>query len=101
MNAKYTPGPWQVGAKHPDRVFQESPSVSNRRRVAQTAPFGCDTDEADAEDFANARLIAAAPDLLEALSAALRESGCDGELCAYSWHEQARAAIAKATEDGR
>jgi hypothetical protein len=43
-----------------------------------------------------ARLIAAAPDLLEALKKALNESGCDGDLCAHRWHDVARSAIAKA-----
>lgn len=42
------------------------------------------------------RLFAAAPDLLAALKFALRESGCDGDLCAHEWHDRARAAIAKA-----
>ena len=50
----------------------------------------------DGSDEANARLIAAAPDLLEALSRALRDSGCDGDLCMHEWHEKARAAIARA-----
>lgn len=49
-------------------------------------------------DEANARLMSAAPDLLAALKAALLESGCDGDLCARAWHEDARAAIAKAEE---
>jgi hypothetical protein len=45
---------------------------------------------------ANASLIAAAPELLKALKKALNESGCDGDLCCYEWHDVARAAIAKA-----
>ena len=45
---------------------------------------------------ANARLIAAAPELLEALEKALNESGCDGDQCGTEWHELARAAITKA-----
>lgn len=49
-----------------------------------------------AERDANARLIAAAPELLAALKAALDESGCDGDLCMYQWHDAARAAIKKA-----
>jgi hypothetical protein len=46
-----------------------------------------------------ARLEAAAPELLEALKVALRDSGCDGDLCMYQWHEQARAAIAKVEDE--
>ena len=41
-------------------------------------------------------LLTAAPDLADALECALRESGCDGDLCAYAWHEHARAALRKA-----
>ena len=48
------------------------------------------------EPEANANLIAAAHDLLEALKEALKDSGCDGDLCCHWWHEAARAAIAKA-----
>lgn len=44
-----------------------------------------------------AKLIAAAPDLLESLKLAIAESGCDGDLCAHNWHEVARQAISKAT----
>jgi hypothetical protein len=43
---------------------------------------------------ANARLIAAAPDLLEALLRVLRDVASDG---LDGWEDQARAAIAKAT----
>lgn len=35
-------------------------------------------------------------DLLAALKQALLESGCDGDMCAFYWHDLARAAIAKA-----
>jgi hypothetical protein len=35
-------------------------------------------------------------DLLAALKQALRESGCDGDLCAHRWHDTARATIARA-----
>lgn len=34
--------------------------------------------------------------LVEGLQFALRESGCDGDLCNYRWHEKARAALALA-----
>lgn len=47
-------------------------------------------------DHPDARLIASAPELLEACKAALSEAGCDGELCAHEWHDKVRAAIAKA-----
>ncbi len=56
MTTKYTPGPWHV----------ESPALSiadsQRIEVATVRTYGD-----DAEALANARLIAAAPELLEAL----------------------------------
>ena len=39
------------------------------------------------------RLLAAAPQMAEALRKALRESGRDGDLCAHEWHEAAREAL--------
>lgn len=48
-------------------------------------------------DAGCAMRMAAAPELLDALQDALEESGCDGDLCAHSWHEKARRAIEKAT----
>jgi hypothetical protein len=43
-------------------------------------------------------LHSAAGDLLAVLKAALEQVGCDGDLCMYRWHEDARAAIAKVEE---
>lgn len=42
---------------------------------------------------ANTHLIA---ELLSVLKEALRQSGCDGDLCGYAWHDKARDVIAKA-----
>ena len=57
--------------------------------------FGTDDDAVavDVGDAERARLIAAAPELLEALKKALRYGGLFPELA-----EEARAAIAKATD---
>jgi uncharacterized protein (DUF2225 family) len=44
------------------------------------------------------RLKALMGKLLTVLKSALRETGCDGDLCCYSWHEEARAVIALAEE---
>ena len=49
------------------------------------------------EDFANARLIAAAPDLLEALSEIINDGG--KFVMTHETHRKARAAIAKARGD--
>ena len=89
----YTPGPWTF-AKGPHRIeVHTTPALAYAFSIS---------------DEANARLIAAAPDLLAALAGcadALREAGKDfaqaNKLAArpnlYELHEQAaRAAIAKA-----
>ncbi len=48
-----------------------------------------------------AALIKVAPELYEVLQRALRDSGCDGDLCMHLWHEQARAALAKVTGESK
>lgn len=52
----YTPGPWHVHAKEPNVIMASHCMIAE---CGDTTP----------EDRANARLIAAAPDLLEALRA--------------------------------
>ena len=43
-------------------------------------------------------LHSAASELLAVLKAALEQIGCDGDLCMYRWHEDARTAIATVEE---
>ena len=65
--AKHTPGPWtNPGTDGGDSVI--SATVDNRRRtIAHVyAPY-CDKEESEEQQLANARLIAAAPELLKAL----------------------------------
>ena len=92
---KHTPGPWKQG----DACFSDMRSIrSNGHRIA-VADGGISTS--DAEDHANARLIAAAPDLLEALESlyhaanSIGEDTCDPVAFAGAL-EDARASIAKA-----
>jgi len=80
---KHTPGPWMADAA-PDRLPQVITDYQPTLAVA------------DRVYNHNERLIAAAPDLLEALEFALAQTGCDGDLCTEGWHEEARKAIAKA-----
>lgn len=56
-------------------------------------------DMKDDEAKANARLIAAAPDLLDALQEAISMLGSRliKDTFGYEWHEKATSAIAKAT----
>lgn len=101
MGIKHTPGPWfitgsmtkYVEARIPGRMIQE---------VAACGPTAAD-DGYGEQQMANARLIAAAPDLLEALEyavvdfdnwAAHEDNHPHEHLVA--WAEKARAAIAKA-----
>ena len=82
MTTKYTPGPWHIANGVQIR--------SNRDQIAKIWMMR------GGEGRANARLIAAAPDLLEAL---IELADCGAE----AWGEDrpcvkwARAAIAKAT----
>jgi len=90
---QHTPGPWQIMTRDSvgDNIFTES---KPHRRIANT--YG------DAEEYiANARLIAAAPDLLAALEriVAKYEAAPDGPLgCGFVNGDffAARAAITKA-----
>jgi hypothetical protein len=60
----HTPGPWKVGTKHPGRVM----AANGRGNViAYCTPHPDDTDSPTEEEAANARLIAQAPALYEAL----------------------------------
>jgi hypothetical protein len=89
----FTPGPWRRGKY---KVFSEDESL-----VAHTRSTGLASDA----DEANARLIASAPDLLEALQMIYSETadyirlnnlgGIDNQCMQLS-----RAAIAKATGEG-
>jgi hypothetical protein len=90
MNAKHTPGPWIADGYNV--------RVRNGRYIAYTGPSHTPPSEypkqCAEEDKANARLIAAAPELLEALENLM-------ETCEYGDHNAdeynaAVAAIAKA-----
>lgn len=87
---KHTAEPWSVvppSAEHPSRAM-----VSGRsgQVLIYSAPLTNET-------AANARLIAAAPELLRALENLLREADDDG--ITRAGVDQALAAIAKAKED--
>ena len=107
--SKHTPGPWSVGevSHKKQRVDIDSRSydefMDNQRWTGLARTYGCeDYPEKGSEAMmANARLIAAAPELLEALRGMLaldeehhQRGHCDDDVCAEV--RKARAAIAKA-----
>lgn len=97
MSAKHTPGPWEVERWNwPLEMTGRYHRVLNHERFptafipAWSEPGPGEVDGSD-EARANARLIAAAPELLEACKVALGIIGFGAE------HDQISAAIAKAT----
>ncbi len=83
----YTPGPWE---QRNNRVFSGGKCICSNVNAA--SPTTQNIAEDVAMSIANAKLIAAAPELLEALVALVECEQTTPEL----W-EAARAAIAKAT----
>lgn len=101
MGEKHTPGPWEIHrTSHLNIYIGHSHDRPNRTPgyLAEVRRFTTDHEQVEA----NARLIAAAPELLDALKAleeAARQVQC-GEMDKQSIdveRRKARAAIAKAT----
>lgn len=90
----HTPGPW---ANEPARTTPGRPVIA--REITSGIRHIADVRLYEDADSANARLIAAAPDLLAALEALLPILDNDHSVCrAYDdVGEKARAAISKAT----
>ncbi|MFU5563164.1 hypothetical protein ACM7V5_19615 [Pseudomonas aeruginosa] len=84
---KHTPGPWHVGGPNKCTIYDK-----HGQRLANSFEGVMATQRTDSECEANARLIVAAPELLEALVALVECEQTTPEL----W-ETVRAAIAKAT----
>ncbi len=91
---KHTPGPWQVGNRHPCRI------IANNGGAYDLIGTTCEIDDEGTEyehQVANARLIAAAPELLASLKFMLAGAEAEPSMAIYKAHiEQARAAILKA-----
>jgi hypothetical protein len=88
-----TPGPWEYDAESM-QVIAPKCGYHWAQSVAVVAEIGrLDYDEPEA----NARLIAAAPELLSALNAMLTHMGMDEDEWTKPTFNQARAAIRKAT----
>ena len=104
----HTPGPWTVESKDGSSVSTTVPMAETRTHGYRVgAQFICDLNDGEyheyqdgAEQLANARLIAAAPELLEALQELVRLGTSGTGYVSASWieaHEAARAALSKAT----
>lgn len=93
----HTPGPWVVV-----NGTAVAPQWAPRERVAKTIAVNLRADEDGAFpevgewQHADARLIAAAPELLDALKESLDVMGEWGDDGDPAWASRARAAIAKA-----
>lgn len=98
---KHTPGPWITGKRKGQEIAIDAMGGDPTLRATQwkglAVVYGCD-DMLDAGEevmLANARLITAAPELLDALQLAQRNS------CRADWPDDINAAmdeaIAKAT----
>ncbi len=88
MKTQHTPGPWKVSGKNPPMIYARA----GLDIVAQCDSAGEMTRDQEA---ANARLIAAAPDLLAALLALLSDKYLADPINADRM-AGAKAAIAKA-----
>ena len=100
MSAKHTPGPWQIV----EHSWSDTGIYANDKQVAllNIAPYADeDTQQTlEAEAAANARLIAAAPKLLEALLGIVEIGKRDMSNLKYDvYFAEARAALADAGVD--
>lgn len=85
--AEFTPGPWIQGQKDSFKrhlsVFAHSEKIGRASRLIDCAP-GFSHDFTEEEKTANARLVAAAPDLLQALEMLVKSY----ELFVHDAHEE-------------
>jgi hypothetical protein len=93
MSTQHTPGPWKVKA-HSTAVLAGRKQICSNVNSASNLPVNMKDDLEIAH--ANARLIAAAPELLEALKLAVRQSSHD-MLMTGEELRKCEAAIDKAT----
>jgi len=102
---KHTPAPWHIGQGNGEgEIFAESGRMKLQDGGIALYPVCSMTSGYnDEEDAANARLISAAPELLQALASILEHSREFGDIENYETmlvriEDKARAAINKATK---
>jgi hypothetical protein len=95
MKTNHTPGPWALQAGRSIVTKSGTFYLSYGTEKGSNAPLFRDFCELDR----NARLIAAAPDLLDALQSLLTAHGKQDSWFSEDLWEQARAAINKAKLD--
>lgn len=99
-DVKHTPGPWALDEHHDD--IDVYPVKDGPPKIGRWAEVCVVRDHYEVEQRANARLIAAAPDLLSALKDAMRSArkdfkhGPDGDRQHREAYAEQFAAIAKA-----
>ena len=97
MSAKHTPGPWKIVERNADRIFREI-SIRPVNSQVKGAVFPIASVRYPSQEFgqANARLIAAAPDLLGALQQWAHAVAIGDEVELINASAARDAAIAKA-----
>lgn len=91
---KYTPGPWHM--EQPDGQLAWTILDSENNPIAYVQEFSTAPHGEDSEDTRHARLIAAAPELLEELKEALAWANISDESRDRPLRDRWLAAIAKA-----
>lgn len=79
MKLKHTPGPWKAAVDTRENIVVAPPNM----KEGDYGPMIClvsNKQDVIESDFANARLIAAAPDMLDTIISALTPSTKDGWL---------------------
>ena len=94
MTTQHTPGPWTLGYDGNDGAFEIGVYYRDHLATFVIASRNQVFHRAE-ESQANARLIAAAPDLLEACREFVRKCEC-GQAVSSASYQQMKAAIAKA-----
>lgn len=97
----WTSGPWYYEKNHTKQCVVRGPSRNRNRAPARIAVLGSSyiyESPAQIEDEANARLIAAAPELYEAALTALAHIGSYGDYASAAYNEL-EAALSSATRD--